>query len=262
MPESLDRFTTAYLLSAYGFNDFRSKSPINSDLDDSFPMEDHGRMLDAAGRDEVKENRGPGVPGVSRVGAAMVDATVDNSVVGAEDASILAGSKASSGAHRLVGSGAHGLVMSRDSHAQTQGAHGLVLDDIVFPHVAHANDVVYGVPRVKDPHATFKVINSGPLVSNQGLSFMAPKNKGVCMDSVPEVVGDVQNQHVSSPSDVNKLANSQVPTASNDQVEDHFHTEASPTPIGLGRVGSSSIVEFSASLNTSDLSPSKVFFEG
>ncbi|PON50386.1 hypothetical protein PanWU01x14_223580 [Parasponia andersonii] len=45
MTEHLDHFTTAFLLLAYSFNDYHLKSSLNSDLDDSLDMDDHGKRL-------------------------------------------------------------------------------------------------------------------------------------------------------------------------------------------------------------------------
>ncbi|PON61883.1 hypothetical protein PanWU01x14_143010 [Parasponia andersonii] len=264
MTEHLDRFITALLLSAYGFNDYRSKSSLNSDLDDSLEIDDHGKRLDA-----VSQGTSDGVAGheldfhggVSDVrvifhGASsplVIDDQTLNLVLGQNPNRSIHGfignirddfhsatpplvndnqtlnlelgqdpnrsihgvvddiridfygappplvndnqtlnlglgvnsrlPSVSSGAHGLVDLGAHGLVLgaARDG---SQSAHGLVLG---VASVSHFNVDSHGAV-VKDSHVSFKVINSSPLASDQGLSFMAFKNKGVNLDSSKKVV--------------------------------------------------------------------------
>ncbi|PON33538.1 hypothetical protein PanWU01x14_352030 [Parasponia andersonii] len=220
MTECLDRFTNAFLLSSYGFNDYRSKSSLNSDLDDSLEMDDHGKRLDA-----VIQGNSDGVAGYESdfhgvVGDVWVDfhsapppltlnlgprqdpnrsihGIVDNvrvdfhgtpppliSHVGLGDTSFHASRALGGVDSRLpsVSSGAHGLVDS--------GAYGLVLGAAC---VSHANTDIHANVHshdaaIKDSHVSFKVINSYPLTSDQGLSFVASKNKGVNLNSLKKVV--------------------------------------------------------------------------
>ncbi|PON95218.1 hypothetical protein TorRG33x02_091100 [Trema orientale] len=240
MIERLDRFTTAFLLLGYVFNDYRSKSSPNYDLDDSVEMDDHGKRLDVvaqgnfdgvAGHESdfhgvfgdvrvdfhgappplVNDNRtlnlGLGQdPNRSIQSLPCVNITpgVEISHAGIGDTSFHAGRalggvdsrlpSVSIGAHVLVDLGAHGLFLrvatDPRAHVVLQGAHGLVLGSIGVSQVnigIRANVDSHGV-AVKDSHVSFKVINSSPLASYQGLSFMAPKNKGLNLDSLKKVV--------------------------------------------------------------------------
>ncbi|PON61929.1 hypothetical protein PanWU01x14_141310 [Parasponia andersonii] len=98
------------------------------------------------------------------------------------------------GTHGLVDSGAHELFlrMAKDPYAHLifHDAHGLVLRATSVSHAnigIHTNINSYGV-LVKNSHVSFKLINSGPLISDQSLSFMVPKNKCVNLDSSKKVV--------------------------------------------------------------------------
>ncbi|PON42274.1 hypothetical protein PanWU01x14_283260 [Parasponia andersonii] len=75
----------------------------------------------------------------------------------------------SSGAYGLVDSSAHGLVL-RVARDVLQDAYG----------VSHANVNIHANvdshdTTIKDSYVSFKVISSGPLSSDQGLSFWLPK---------------------------------------------------------------------------------------
>ncbi|PON65496.1 hypothetical protein PanWU01x14_116590, partial [Parasponia andersonii] len=87
------------------------------------------------------------------------------------------------GAHGLVDFSAHGLVLGATKDV-SQSAHRLVLGVVG---VSHTNVDSHGV-AIKDSHVSLKMINSCPLASDQGLSFMASKNKGVKLDSSKKVI--------------------------------------------------------------------------
>ncbi|PON86016.1 Zinc knuckle CX2CX4HX4C [Trema orientale] len=82
---------------------------------------------------------------------------------------------AGTGAHRLV----HDLPMPR------LGAHGMVreVSSISKRDGSGTHRLVRDCPSSR-PHVSFKIMNSSPHVSDLGLSFKTPKNKGVA-DSLP-----------------------------------------------------------------------------
>ncbi|PON62527.1 Zinc knuckle CX2CX4HX4C [Trema orientale] len=186
MASPLDCYTTAFLLSAYGFNDYRLKSnqksgnhaPSSPNSVDSVTggsflvdhVQDHvsspphnlavhdlARPVQDSTRVSFESPRlaSATVPGVGP--SASVDANVGFPIL---DSGL---PSASVGAHGLVSDGAYGLVRERNPGVSSASGCKLVQEQVT------------GLGDISSPHVSFKVIDSN----------LGPKNKGVVSDSNP-----------------------------------------------------------------------------
>ncbi|PON62531.1 hypothetical protein TorRG33x02_279050 [Trema orientale] len=109
MPSKLDRYTSSYLLSGYGFNDFKLKNHVASHLLDDSNDDPNVRVVAAIdGYDQGLILEASGAHGLEK-----------------DDSLVLVNQK----------QGAHGLV-GENVRASAQGAHGVVASSIPLQHQA------------------------------------------------------------------------------------------------------------------------------